>query len=271
MPAKPRSTRDKTNKTASKNKVGQKPVKAQKTTAPSHPAPVETLRQTIAYFFVLSYIPPDSLGEFIYRTTPKRQELATSAGMEAVEYFRAVTPEICRRMVAFHQASRNPDAGLVESLVKKALVLDENPAALAAYQEEVERLAVLPGRAKAENRLHRNKGCRYCLSPCRFGYFTLVSDPHLNDLGILLDEEAALPADKQTPIRPLYAFTMTHLSRVTGSGRGSIAPLHLSNLAYCLLLLSMARSRQPMPERQLGLFQGTSLAFLRKISHNEGG
>ena len=110
-----------------------KPVAGKKAVVKKTPSfeklavPVETLRQTIGYFFALSYIPPATLGEFTYRTTSKRSELASAAGMESVEYFRSVTPEVCRRMVAFHQASREPDAKLVESLVKKALVLDENP------------------------------------------------------------------------------------------------------------------------------------------------
>ena len=62
-----------------------------------------------------------------------------------------------------------------------------------------------------------------------------------------------------------YAFAMAHLGQVTGSTRGSLALENLTNLAYCLLLLGMARSRRAVPERQLAIFQTASQNFARNL------
>jgi hypothetical protein len=126
------------------------------------------------------------------------------------------------------------------------------------------RVAALPGRAKPENRLHRNKGCRLCAAPCMYGYFTLVSDPQFSLLQKNFAEEAGKPASKQTPLMPVYAFTVDHLLSITGTEKGFCEKNHLGNLAFCLLMLSMAKSRLAFPEAQTRLFQEANQVFIQR-------
>jgi hypothetical protein len=226
--------------------------------------PAEILKKTIAYFYLLSYIPPESLATFADQTLPKRQELAAAAGMEPVEYFREAAPEVCRHMLAFHQATREPDPKLVEALVDVARTADKNAKSLAAFKEQMGRIAALPGRAKPENRLHRNKGCRLCAAPCLYGYFTLVSDPVFSRLQEFFTEETIKPASKRTPLMPVYAFTIDHLLKIYGSEEGYCEKTHVGNLAFCLLLLGMAKSRMAFPEAQMRLFQEANQEFIRR-------
>jgi hypothetical protein len=153
----------------------------------------------------------------------------------------------------------------VEELVETALSAEKNKKNLRTYKDKMNQVVTLPGRAKLENRLHRNKGCKYCVTPCRYGYFTLVSDPKLKELQELFEGEAMRPAGEQTPLRPAYAFAISHLTGVTGSERGMIAFPHVVNLAYCLMLLGMAKSRMALPERELVIFQGGSREFVRRL------
>lgn len=260
MPAKKSTTKGKTAKPAG----GPEPVEAQSTGTFQLPPP-DILKKTIAYFYSLAFIASQTLPEFVAWTAAKREELAAAAHMDPIEYFRGVAPEVCRRIVAFHQATRNPDPKLVAGLTGKALTLDQSPECLRDYQQEMSRIAALPGRALPENRLHRRQGCAMCLAACQFGFFSLVSDPAFSVLEATLREEAARPVEQQTPLRPVYAFAVAHLGKVTGSTRGSLTLENLTNLAYCLLLLGMARSRRAAPERQLAIFQGASQIFAHNL------
>jgi hypothetical protein len=227
--------------------------------------PAESMKKAIAYFYLLSYCPPDKLGDFKRNTAPMLKEMAEKAGMKEKAILAGALPEVCQRIVAFHQATREPDKKEVEALEKAARTADKNAKTLAAFQEEMKRIAMLPGRAKPENRLHRNKGCRYCAAPCLYGYFTLVSDPQIKELQDLFTGETGRPAEQQTPLRPAYAFVMGHLAKVTGAKEGNIDFTHVVNLAFCLLLLGMAKSRMALPDRQLVIFQGANQEFLRRL------
>ena len=83
-----------------------------------------------------------------------------------------------------------------------ALSADNNEKNLRAFKDKMNQVVTLPGRARSENRLHRNKGCKYCLTPCRYGYFTLVSDPEIKQLQELFNSETGRPAAEQTPSAP---------------------------------------------------------------------
>ncbi len=84
-------------------------VAAQKNTFPEKNIPAETLKKTITFFYLLSYCPPAKLDPFLRATAPMRERIAEAAGMAPAEYFNRAIPEVCRRIVAFHQATREPD------------------------------------------------------------------------------------------------------------------------------------------------------------------
>ena len=233
-------------------------------TAPAKSLPVHAVKMAISYYYLLSYCVPEGKPDPWAGLGPLRERLSASADMPAAELLRSAVPEVCRRIVAFHQDTREPDAGTVEALADATVKAEDSPAALGAFQVQMAQVAALPGRAKAENRVHRSRGCALCAVPCRYGYFTLVSDPEFGRLQSFLAIEAARPAAEQTPLRPLYAFALSHLQALTGAGDSGVAVPHLANLAYCLLLLGMARSRLAMPERQLRLFQAANQEFIRR-------
>jgi hypothetical protein len=224
----------------------------------------ESIKKTIAYFHLLSFCPPDKLADFKRNTAPMLKNLAGKAGMKEKAYLAQTLPEVCQRIVAFHQATREPDPKLVEPLVEAARTADKNAKSLAAFKEQMSRVASLPGRAKPENRLHRNKGCRLCTAPCLYGYFTLVSDPQTSQLQVLFAAESGKPVSEQTPLRPVYGFAIAHLRKLIGSQQGFYEISHLANLSYCLLLLGMAKSRLALPEKQLLIFQAANQEFIRR-------
>jgi hypothetical protein len=230
----------------------------------SQTIPAESMKKTIAYFHLLSYCPPGKLADFKSSTVLMLKELAAQAGLKEKAYLAQALPEACLRIVAFHQATREPDPELVETLVGAARTADKNPETLTAFKAEMNRIAALPGRAKPENRLHRNKGCRYCTAPCRYGYFTLVSDPQFSQLQALFAAESGKPASEQTPLMPVYIFAVNHLLKITGTQEGYCEGTHLANLGYCLLLLAMAKSRLAFPEAQMRIFQDANQEFVRR-------
>jgi hypothetical protein len=228
--------------------------------------PAESMKKGIAYFYLLSFCPPAQLADFKRSTAWMRAEIASQAGLKEEQYFSQALPEVCSRIVAFQQATREPEPGLVAALVEAARSADENPAALIAFKAQMSLVSALPGRAKPENRLHRNKGCRYCAAACQYGYFTLVSDPQFSRLQELFVLESSKPASRQTPLTPVYVFAIDHLLRLTGAQAGFCDLAHAANLAYCLLMLGMAKSRLAFPEAQSRLFQEASQEFVRRQS-----
>jgi hypothetical protein len=215
----------------------------------------ETLKKTITYFYMLSYCPPTHLKEFNTASEELRKRLAKEAGLAQTKFFAEATPQVCWRIVAFSQNSREPDKKLVDQLAKVAKDASKNQKSLDAFQDKMLEIAALPGRAKAENRLHRKKGCRFCETPCRYGYFSLVSDPHFDLLQRILEAETSKAKNEQNPISPVWAFAISHLMRLLGTESGYISAEHLGNLAFCLLMLSIAKSRYPLPEQQITAFQ----------------
>jgi len=215
----------------------------------------DTVKKTISYFYMLSFCPPANLEDFNKASGELRKQLAKDAGMPQKEFFSEMIPQVCWRIVAFSQSSREPDQTLVDQLSKLAESAAQNSESLSAFQDQMLEIAALPGRAKADNRLHRKKGCRFCEAPCRYGYFSLVSDPQFNLLQQILAAETKKEKGKQNPISAVWSFAITHLMSLMGTEKGYISAQHLGNLAYCLLMLSMAKSRYPLPEKQITAFQ----------------
>jgi hypothetical protein len=276
MPTKSRSTRGaKTKQIGSKKAAPAKRKPARKVAATpkrtttrkaaaAAPAPsVEALKKSIAYYYLLSYCPTEQVVEFVNSTGPLRKALAESAGMSETAYFNAVLPEVCRRIVSYHEATREPNPQWVDALVTSAAGVDKSPENLSRFQEEMSKVARLPQRALPENRLHRKKGCQYCRLPCYYGYFTLVSEPVFSGLQEMLKAETQKTAPEQSPLHPVWGFTISHLAKTMESRQGYIHRAHLGNLAYCLLMLSMAKSRLAVPEAQLEAFQSANQALIR--------
>jgi hypothetical protein len=225
--------------------------------------PAGTLKKTIAYYYLLSYCPPEMIADFKKNTATLRQKLAKQAGMKVGDYFKQAVPEVCWRVVSFHETTREPNPEFVEPLTKAARQAEKNPEKAAAFQAEMSKVARLQSRALPENRLHRKKGCDYCRLPCHYGYFSLVSDPDFRELQRLMGVEAARPSGEQSPLRPVWAFTFTHLGKVLEAESGFIHRTHAGNLAFCLLMLSMAKSRLPLPEEQIQIFQAANQALIQ--------
>ena len=226
------------------------------------PVSVDLLKKAVSYYYLLSYIPPGRITEFNESTSALRRSLAEKAGMEEAAFFEAVIPEVCQRIAAFHLDTPEPDPQLVDALVKAASEGDRDSEAAAAFQVEMAKVARLKPRALPENRLHRKKGCAYCRLPCYYGYFSLVSEPDFRGLQRLLELEAGLPKDEQNPLRPVWAFAISHLARITQANQGVIQQVHLGNLAFCLLMLSSAKSRLALPEAELQTFQANNQVLI---------
>ncbi|MBN2117113.1 MAG: hypothetical protein JW730_11110 [Anaerolineales bacterium] len=227
----------------------------------------EILKRTIAYFYLLAYCPVDSITDFKDVTRPLIRQFAEDGRVREEEYLKEVIPEVSRRIVAYHEGTREPSQEYVEALIQAAGEADQSPEKVTTYQEVIARIAQLPQRAKPENRLHRKKGCSFCSLPCWYGYFTLISEPQFNVLQEMLETETRKPPAEQSPIYAVWGFALRHLHQITGSDETYIiTPEHLKNMSYCLLLLAMAKSRRALPEEQLLTFQAAGRDQVQRLS-----
>jgi hypothetical protein len=226
--------------------------------------PVESLKRVIIYYYLLTYSPPEKIADFKEKTAAMRSAMAEKAGMQDPAFFSQALPEVCRRIVAYHQATREPDPRIVQELEAVAQGADSSPSAAASFQQEMARIAALPERAKPANRLHRNKGCRFCVAACRYGYFTLVSEPQFQELQAQIAAELKQPVTRQSPLRIALTFANQHIQRLTGKPEGLIQMEDMVNLSYCLVLLGMAKSRLPVPEKSLMMLQIANRLFIRR-------
>lgn len=217
--------------------------------------PADVMMKTISYYYLVNYCPPSQVSALKKAARSFRIQTAKSVGKRVPEHFPAALPEVCRRIVAFQQATREPDPSAVEALLEVARKADRSEEGAAAFQAVMAEIAAHPGRAKADRRLHRQKGCSFCAAPCRYGYFTLVSDPASKNLLAMLNAENRKPAGQRDAVNVLWTYAATHVWQVLGVREGFIRADHLGNLSYCLLLLAMARSRFALPEEQLQTFQ----------------
>ncbi|MBT3190458.1 MAG: hypothetical protein HN855_04405 [Anaerolineae bacterium] len=226
--------------------------------------PAETIKKTIAYFYLLSYSPPAKIGEMKKSLAPLLKELIESAETSEFSFYEEVIPEVCRRIVAFNEDSREPSEKWIERLAETASKADESPQDMHEFQKEMSLVARLPQRALPDNRLHRRKGCAFCKLPCHYGFFTLVSDPDFASLQEMLNAEVKRTKETQSAIRPVWHFALTHLKQVTGEVDGyTVQQGHLGNLSYCLLMLAMAKSRLALPEKQLKVYQAINQELIQ--------
>jgi len=213
------------------------------------------IKGMIAYYYLVAFCPPAHISELVKASEPLRKQLTKLAGLKAADLGKAVAPKVAYRMCAFQQATREPDKETVDKLTQAILSADSKPEKAAEYQALMREVAAHRGRAKKDNRLHRQKGCSLCQAPCQYGFFTLISEPDFKTLLAMLGEENKKIAGERNPVNALWTFTTVHLWKTLGTNQGFISADHLGNLAYCLLMLGTAKSRYPMAEEQLTRFQ----------------
>ncbi|MBI9051139.1 MAG: hypothetical protein JEZ00_17080 [Anaerolineaceae bacterium] len=231
----------------------------------AHIITAASVKKAIVYYYLLSYCLPERIGELYTNLADYRKQLAASSGMNEDMFFAAVIPEVCKRIVAFHKDSREPDHEEVGALINAMTKAQESPQDAQVFQEQMNIVAGLPQRAVPDNRLHRKKGCAFCLEPCQYGFFTLVSDPDFDVLKNLLEAEIKRDRETQSAIRPIWFFTSTHLSQVMHLEEEHLMNTrHLGNLSYCLLMLAMAKSRLALPEENLQIYQSINQ---QRITH----
>ena len=204
------------------------------------------MKNTLTYLYLLSFIPPE-----------KVEDLRPLRGLLVEDWPRRVEAA-AKLIVSFQQASRNPESGLVSELARAALRADSSPEACRAFQDQMDELAQLPGRAKPVNRLHRKRGCRLCEAPCRYGYFSIIAEPDFGALQNLLE------AQTSQPIEAVWQFTLTQLAETFNTDRWHISAKHLGNLSYCLVALATAKSRYPFPEEQMRKFQAMNQSLIEQ-------
>ncbi len=220
------------------------------------PLPASTIKQTIIYLNLLSFVPPERMGEL-----PSPRESFGEDWTRAVE-------AASRLIVAFQQASRDPGSELVAELARAALGADSSPGACRAFQDQMQAISELPGRAKFDNRRHRKKGCRFCEVPCRYGYFSLISEPDFKSLQRALETENSKSPQDQQPLQAIWKYTLNHLSQTLDAGQWNIPADHLGNLSYCLAALATAKSRYLFPEAQMRKFQDLNQQMIRQYQQS---
>lgn len=213
------------------------------------------VKKMIGYYYLVSFCPPEYVSDLKKASKGLRTGLAKDAGLKMKDFTAAAVPEIAWRVAAYQQATREPEEATVKELTTKMKGADSNPEKATAFQETMREVAEHPGRAKPTNRLHRQKGCKFCAMPCRHGYFTLISDPDFKTLQTMLDAENQKPPGERDAVNVLWTYTTGHLWNVLGVNEGFLSADHLGNLSYCLLMLATAKSRFALPEKQLTKFQ----------------
>lgn len=223
----------------------------------------QTIRDAIRFYSLLSYCPPSQLDSFMAETAELRSRLYNGSSVSPDEVLFTLIPEVCQRIVTFQSGSRFPDQSLVDELAQAARDAYYSTRALVVYQKIMAAVAAHPGRARVENRLVRKRGCRFCASPCRYGYFVLLTDPDFDLLQRLLAEERSKPVEGQNLIIKLWTFSMAHTLRITGGQSALLSTSHRGNLAYCLLTIATARSRYPLPEQALERLQAVNQQLIK--------
>ena len=213
------------------------------------------IKKMISYYYLVAFCPPAHVKDLKKASQKMRTGLTKLAGLKMKEFTAGVIPEVARRMVAFQQATREPDQETVDQLSKALKSADSSPKKAAAYQGVMKSIAIHPGRAKMGNRLHRNKGCKYCQAPCQYGFFSLISEPDFKSLLAMLGAENKKIAAERNPVNVLWTYTTAHLWKTLEAQQGFISADHLGNLSYCLLMLGTAKSRLALPEAQLTRYQ----------------
>ena len=223
-----------------------------------------TIKQLINYFYLLSFCPPDYVSELKKASQPVRKRY----GLDKEAVLEPAISEAAMRIVAFQQATRQPESFAVQELAEVMKEADQSTEKLDVFQQTMREIALHPGRAKAANRLHRQKGCAFCNAPCQYGFFTLMSEPDFKVLKTMLDAENQRLAQQRNPVKALWTFTGAHLWQVLGVQAGFIGASHLGNLSYCLLMLGTAKSRFAMKEKELTAYQTLNQQTIETLISN---
>lgn len=213
------------------------------------------IKKMISYYYLVAFCPPEQIEALDQASLKLRTRLAKEAGVPVEELSALVAPEVARRMVAFQGATRKPEKDAVEALTQRMMQAERGPLEASQYQEVLGQIAAHPGRAKAANRLHRQKGCSHCQAPCRFGFFTLMSDPDFDTLKTMLEVENQKNPRERNVVLLLWAFTQSQIWNLLETQDGMISADDLGNLAYCLLVMGTAKSRFAKLEEHLKTFQ----------------
>lgn len=215
----------------------------------------EAIRKMVCYYYLVSFWVPDYISELKKASRKMRTKLAKEAGLQMKEFTKLVVPEVARRIMVFHSASREPDKAAVKKLTQAMIEADKNTKKAADFQEDMKLISARPERTKVDKRLHKQKGCRYCLTPCRYGYFTLMSKPDFHSLREELGAENQKIAKERNAVKVLWTYCREHIWSVLEKQEGYLSAYHIGNLSYCLLTLGTAKSRFALPEKEMLTYQ----------------
>ena len=76
------------------------------------------IKKMISYYYLVAFCPPAHISALKKASQKMRSALAKESGLKMADFIKAVAPEVGQRMVAFQQASRQPDQETVDKLVK---------------------------------------------------------------------------------------------------------------------------------------------------------
>ena len=217
-----------------------------------------SIKKMISYCYLLAYCPPDQLAGLVKASSFFRRQAALKSKKPEEDFFLPAMLEACRRLVSFHQGSTSLEESQVNAFAELAMQASSTSEALIYYQQEMDKLIHLPGRAALKNRLHRRRGCALCAAPCYYGFFALISDPQFQVLKQALLDESHKPPAEQNLVLILWAFARYHLRVTLGAHQDFITVRHLGNLAFCLYLFATAKSRFPFQEAVVKALQDTN-------------
>lgn len=229
------------------------------------PLASSSIKKIINYCFLLAYCPSEQLSGFWEASHPLRLQAAAENHLSEKEFFPRAVLEACRRIVSYYQSTTTPEEALVLKLYEAVQEAGNKTAALLEYQQLMQSVTRLPGRADIKNRLHRKRGCGFCAAPCFYGFYSVITNPDFSILQHVLKNEMQKPAAQQRLILTLWAFTRFHLRNTLGSEVDFITVNHLGNLTFCLYLLATAKSRYPFQEKAIfGLQQANQEMIHRR-------
>lgn len=232
----------------------------------STPLSAAAIKKAIVYYYLLAYCDPQNIVYLYEKLTSFRKAQVAGLNISEDVYFPAILPEVCQRIIGFHRDSRLADETMIQTLVKTAAKAHQSPQDAQVFQTQMSIVQKLPERALPDNRLHRRKGCAYCLQPCAYGFFTLVSEPDFKVLKQMLDAELQRDRATQSAIRPIWHFTSSHLAQLLHLDQEiMISKHHLGNLSYCLLMLATAKSRMTLREEKLQVYQQINQRYITKL------
>lgn len=232
--------------------------------------PAQGLEMTMGYLHLMAYCPADYIFYFNEASSSLREALAYQVGLSEAEYMKLVLPEACQRTVTFYQNKPKPDKKLVIELLEVALEADKSPEAAGRFSNQMMSLADMPKQVKPRQRhgLYNKEAFKINPAAMKYVLFAMVSKPNYELLKNMLAEETKKPTEEQDVVQTVWTFTLGHLWRTLGLKQAYVTADHLGNLAYCLLALSMYKSRNPFPEAAMETFYRANQAQIANWNHH---